>query len=483
MYNWKQFFKDKKITVMGLGLLGRGVGDAVFLAECGAKLTITDLKTTEQLKSSLAKLKKFKNVKYTLGEHKIEDFRNADFILKAAGVPLSSLFLDEAKKNGVPVYMSTALFAKFAKEIGATIVGITGTRGKSTVTHLIYHILKKTGARVHIGGNVKGISTLAMLPEIKKGDMCVLELDSWQLQGFGNLKISPQVAVFTNLLDDHLNYYPDKKTYFADKSNIFTFQNKDDVLVAGKEISNLIKKEKPPVALIVPKPMDEKIELNILGAHNRENAALAAAAAEAVMTLGVDGLQTPSVNDRRKIIIESLKSFQPVEGRLQFLRKIRGVSIYNDNNATTPDATIAALRALSLSQSPPWLRGSTRAKLGGGGGILPLNIILICGGTDKGLDMSKLVDEIPKHCKATILLKESGTEKLKKLIQDSGFNLPAGKAGIQERDKLRECIETAMKIAKKGDIILFSPAFASFGKWFKNEYDRGEQFVRIVDNL
>jgi len=456
MYNLKQFFKDKKITVMGLGLLGRGVGDAVFLAECGAKLTITDLKTKEQLKSSLIKLNRFKNIKYTLGEHKIEDFRNADFILKAAGVPLVSTFLDEAKKNGVPIYMSTALFVKFAKEIGATIVGITGTRGKSTVTHLIHHILKKAGLQVHIGGNVKGVSTLAMLPEIKRGDVCVLELDSWQLHGFGDLKISPHVSVFTNLQDDHLNYYSNKKLYFSDKANIFRFQERglpagrhDDVLIAGKEISKLIKKEKPTIAPVVPKPITESIKLNILGAHNRENAALAAAAAEAVMTLGVGGLQTPSVNDRKKIIITGLKSFTPVEGRLQFLRKIRGVSIYNDNNATTPDATIAALRALGK------------------------NIVLICGGTDKGLDMSKLISAIPKYCKAVVLLKETGTDKLIFNYQFSIF----------KKETLKECVKEAMKIAKRGDTILFSPAFASFGKWFKNEYDRNDQFVKIVEEL
>jgi UDP-N-acetylmuramoylalanine--D-glutamate ligase len=428
------------VTVMGLGLLGRGVGDAAFLAQCGAEVLVTDLKTREQLRKSLKKLRRYKNISYALSGHRLDDFRYVDFILKAAGVPLNSPYIAAARKNGVPVYMSTALFAKFAHEIGVTVVGVTGTRGKSTITHLIYHSLKKAGRKVHLGGNVKGVSTLALLPKIKKGDMCVLELDSWQLQGFGDLKISPQVAVFTNLLDDHLNYYRStslavsRKLYFADKVNIFRFQKKGDALIAGTGIAEQIKKAKPLCAPIVPAPLSAEVRLNILGEHNRENAGLAAAA------LCILGLSKTEIR-------KGLESFMPVEGRLQYLRTVRGIKIYNDNNATTPDATSAALKALGK------------------------DIVLIMGGTDKGLDMNKLVAEILKHCKGVVMLKESGTEKIKRKV-----------AGV-EKDTLKECVEEAIRLAKKGDSILFSPAFASFGKWFKNEYDRNDQFVKIVEKL
>src|SRR6185436_2928544 len=102
----------------------------------------------------------------------------------------------------------TALFAEFAREAGAKIVGVTGTRGKSTVTNMIFHVLQRAGVSCHLGGNIRGVSTLAMIPEVKKDDICVLELDSWQLQGFGELQMSPDIAVFTNLMPDHLNYYP-----------------------------------------------------------------------------------------------------------------------------------------------------------------------------------------------------------------------------------------------------------------------------------
>ena len=190
----EDYFKDKKITVMGLGLLGRGVGDAEFLAKNGADLIVIDLKIKKQLKTSLDRLKRFKNIKYTLGKHKLQDFRRRDMILKSAGVPLDSPYIKEAKKNKIPIEMSASLFTKLS---GAKIIGVTGTRGKTTVTYMIYQILKKAKKRVFLGGNIKGVSTLALLGKVKKGDTVVMELDSWQLQGFGDSKISPHIAVFT----------------------------------------------------------------------------------------------------------------------------------------------------------------------------------------------------------------------------------------------------------------------------------------------
>ena len=350
MNDWKDFFKSKRVTLIGLGLLGRGLGDAIFIAEHGAELIITDLRDEKTLAPSLERLKKYNpikaqsahgagNISYTLGQHKLEDFRDRDFILKAAGVPLDSPYLAESRKSNVPVYMSTALFAKFAVEAGAVLVGVTGTRGKSTVTHMIHHALILAGKRAHLGGNVRGISTLALLPEVQKGDICVLELDSWQLQGFGDLQISPPVAVFTNLKQDHLNYYPTEETYFADKANIYKFQKVGDALIVGREVLGMwIEKSSPPIRPAVPRAIPADWRLNVLGEHNWDNAAFAAEALHALELSDVE-------------IRAGLESFEPVEGRLQLIRTIDGVEIFNDNNATTPDATIAGLRA--LSSSPP----------------------------------------------------------------------------------------------------------------------------------
>ena len=436
MQDFKNYVGGKKITLMGLGLLGRGLGDAIFLAEHGAELIVTDLRNEKTLAPSLKKLKKYKDIRYTLGKHKLDDFRNRDFILKAAGVPLDSPSIAEARENKIPIEMDASLFAKLMPK-GVILVGVTGTRGKSTTTALIYEMLKAGDKSVYRGGNLVAEATLPLLKRIRAGNIVVLELDSWQLQGFHEAKRSPTVAVFTTFLDDHLIYYHgDRKKYLEDKTAIVQYQKKGDVLVVGEQAASFISSQSSVVARSADIPKDWKVKL--LGEHNRENIACALAAARA---LGVSDSVMKKVVER----------FKGVAVRLEYLRTVRAVKIYNDNNATTPDATVAALKAL------------------GGRGSTSRRIVLICGGTDKGLDMSKLVAEIPKHCKEVILLKESGTEKLKKEL-----------ANFTEKETLQECVEEAIKIATKGDIVLFSPAFASFGKWFKNEYDRGAQFVEEI---
>ncbi len=433
--------------MLGLGLLGRGENDAKFLAECGAELIITDLKSKEDLAPTLAVLSKYKNIRYVLGEHRFEDFENRDFILKAAGVPLDSPYIAHAKECGIPIKMDSSWFAELVR--GVTLIGITGTRGKSTVTHLIHHILKTADKSAYLGGNVKGMATLPYLLTAKEGDIYVLELDSWQLQGWGEAGISPHIAVFTNLLSDHLNYYmkggiSEEKAveqYFADKANIFRNQKKGDMLVLNPDIEQIIaSRHSVPLAgtvVVADLGKTKGWKTNLLGAHNTANIAQAVAVAE---IFGVD----------MKTMQKALESFSGVEGRQQFLRELDGVKFYNDTTATTPDATIAALAAL----------GSPRLK----------QIVLIMGGADKGLDMTKLVQTIPKYVSYTILLAGTGTEKL------------AGRIKGPVMQSLADAVQEAMRVAKKGSIVLLSPAFASFGM-FKNEFDRGEQFAVIVSGM
>jgi UDP-N-acetylmuramoylalanine--D-glutamate ligase len=445
-------FKDKKITLMGLGLLGRGLGDARFLAGCGANLMVTDLKNEEQLQSSLKALKDFKNINFVLGEHRTEDFVNADMVIKAPATPLNSPYIKAAKDANVHVTMSTALFAKLASDAGVFTVGVTGTRGKSTITHMIYHTLSLSNPitkSVHLGGNIRGVSTLAMLPEMEKADpsrggeaeasIAVLELDSWQLQGFGEEHISPHIAVFANLMPDHLNYYENEEEYFTDKANIFKYQSaqRGDTLICGEAIAPRIRAARPPIEPIVAVPIPEEWKLQVRGVHNRENAALAR---EVLAALGV------SDDDIR----EGLESFTGVEGRLEFLRDIRGIKIYNDNNATTPQATVVALKSFASGA-----------------------VILIAGGTDKGIALDELAHEIKVRAKALILIDPSvtGTQKLVKLFPDAPIH-----------DTIKDALAAALAAASAGDIILFSPAFSSFGI-FKNEYDRNDQFKSAVLDL
>jgi len=334
----------------------------------------------------------------------------------------------------VPVYMSTALFAKFAHEVGAKIIGITGTRGKSTVTYMIHHCLEQAGKKTILGGNVRGVSTLSLLPQVESDTLCVLEIDSWQLQGFGELQMSPDLSVFTNLLPDHLNYYPNMKAYFDDKANIFRFQSEEDTLVVGDLIVEQVRAEKPRSKLILPPPIPLDLQLLVPGEHNRSNAAFAASA------LRVLGLTEEEIR-------KGLETFQGVEGRLQFVREINKVKIYNDNNATTPEATIAALSSFPER-----------------------TIVLIAGGSDKGLDLDELVQAIQRTCKHVVFLKGTGTDRLHPHI--------AGNV----HETIGEALNDAMAAAVPGDVMLFSPAFASFGL-FKNEYERNDLFLAAVKAL
>ncbi|MFA5997342.1 MAG: UDP-N-acetylmuramoyl-L-alanine--D-glutamate ligase [Candidatus Paceibacterota bacterium] len=449
--NYKTYFKGdgtpKRITMLGLGLLGRGVNVAKFLAELGAELTITDFKSAEQLAPSIKKLAKFKNIRYVLGEHKLSDFKNCDMVIKAAGVPLDSPYIAEAKKNKIPIEMDASLFAKFTP---ATIVGITGTRGKSTVTHLIMHILERAyPSHVFLGGNVRGMATLPLLKKTKVGDIVVLELDSWQLQGFGDAKVSPHIAVFTNFLSDHMNYYKGSMDkYFADKANIFKYQNEGEVLVMGeqaaKEIKNRFKGVTDADVLVASKkivPATWKIK--IPGEHNRANIACAI-------------LVCQELDVSEKAIKAGVESFMGVPGRLELIRALGGVKYYNDTTATTPDGNRVALEALADKKKK--------------------NIVLIAGGADKNLDYKDMARLVHKTVKGLVLIEGAATEKLLALIPKK-TSYP-----VYIVDSMKDAVDTAREFAKKGDTVLLSPGAASFGV-FKNEFDRGDQFVKFVSKL
>lgn len=438
-------FTGKKITVMGLGLLGRGVGDVAFLAAAGAELIVTDLKTEAQLATSLEKLHKYSNIRFVLGEHRQEDFEGRDMILVAAGVPHDSPYLEYARTDGARLVQSAALFAELSK---IPMIGITGTRGKSTTTAMIAHIIETvTGEQVIKGGNIRGVSNLQLLKEVKEDSLAVFELDSWQLQGFGWSGISPQVAVFTTFMDDHLNYYKgDTNAYFADKANIFINQDDDGVLITTPEVFERAKRFATgrdialgqEVILADASMIPDDAILSMPGEHNRLNAALALAACRSI------GLSDDEIFD-------ALASFPGVEGRLQLLSTQDGVRIYNDNNATTPQATIAGLEALDAGKR---------------------NIILIAGGADKNIDVAPLAEAIRSHCKAVFLLPGSGTDRILPLLE-------GGPITAQVLSDLKEVFSAAKRHADAGDIVLFSPAFASFGL-FVNEYDRNDRFVALV---
>ena len=439
MKNWQDSFKGKKITVMGLGLLGRGIADVRFLVEAGAVLTVTDMKSEEELADALEQLSDLEGITYHLGGHRFEDFEEADVVLKAAGVPLDSPYVARAKEQGVAVKMDESWVAEIVGD-AVTFVGVTGTRGKSTLTQLLFHTLKEANASVHLGGNLPGAAMLPLLNELEEGDIVVMELSSWQLQGWDEAGISPQIAAFTNFMDDHLNYYDgDRNRYFADKAAIFTHQGEDGLLVISPSVESAIEQYyqgdiESAVVLAEGDDVPSEWQLPIPGAHARELVGLAVRVLEAM------GLP-------EEVMRAGIESFKGVPGRLEYLGECKGARVFNDNNATTPAATKAGLLAVGGEN----------------------NVVLIMGGTDKGLSFDELYPVIKKTCKQVVLLDESGSALIKDEIEKV--------VPLSVCESVQVCVKQGVDVLEEGGVLLFSPAFASFGKHFKNEYDRNDQFV------
>ncbi len=448
------YFKGKRVTVMGLGLLGRGIGDAAYIAESGAaEVIVTDLKTHEQLAEAVAQLESYSNIIFVLGEHRLADFENRDVIVVAAGVPADSAYLAHARAAGVPLKQSAALFAELS---GIPIIGVTGTRGKSTVTHMIHHVLSYiTGEPILLGGNIRGVSNLQLLKSVTPESLCVMELDSWQLQGFGWSEMSPAVAVFTTFMEDHLNYYERggrsreeaMAAYFTDKAQIFLHQEESGVFITTPAVFEWVKKVLPKetlgqeIVLADTSVLPEDMLLAMPGEHNRLNAALA-----------YEALKATGLTDEE--IFDGLATFPGVEGRLQLAATVDSVRIYNDNNATTPQATMVALESLDQGNR---------------------NIILIAGGADKNIEVTDLAYAITQHCKLVYLIPGSGTDTLLPYLD-------GGDLGVSVMGDLSTAFAEAKRMATAGDIILFSPAFASFSQ-YKNEYERNDEFMGLVDEL
>jgi len=432
--------KNKKVVVMGLGLHGGGVSAAKFFYKQGADVLVTDLKTEAQLKESLEKLRNLK-IKYALGGHKESDFKNPDLILKNPDVPNSSPYLEIAKKNNVPVETDVSLFFKLTK---AFVIGVTGTKGKSTTASLIFSILKSKYKRIFLAGNI-GVSPLEIIPKVKKGDKVVLELSSFELE---NLKQSPNIAVITNIFPDHLNRYGTMSDYIESKKIIFKYQNIKDVLVLNEDdpiVKGFAKEASSRVCFFSANKILKTIKVDdfkLIGQHNLSNLSAAIVVAKLL-----------KISDAK--INKSIKIFKGVSSRQEFIKEVDGVKYFNDTTATMPEAVIAAINAFSEK-------------------FVNSKLILICGGQNKGLSFTELIEIIKEKVSDLILLPGTASDKIEEGI--------SGNNKIYKVSSMQEAILQAKKIAKSGDIVILSPGAASFNL-FKNEFDRGEQFIKFVKNL
>ena len=463
-----QDLKDKRITIMGLGLNQGGLGVARFLAKAGAKILITDLKTEEELGSSLEKLKDF-DVKYILGRHREEDFINTDMIIQNPAVPHNSKYLKIARKHKIPIKTDLDLFFQLCPS--KNIIAVAGTKGKSTVSQLIYHIFKEAQKDAILAGNI-GISVLDILEKINPQTWLILEISTWQMEGIRNRKFRPQTAVLTNILPDHLDRYPNYKEYIRSEKLIFKHQRPNDNLIVNYDNEETIKIKKEAGLPIYWFSAKEKVEpgcylkndklifqsgeykttfakisdLLLPGLHNLENI-LAASTVSFIH------------NIPGNIILKALKNFPGIPYRLEFIGEVRGIKFYNDTCATTPEATLAALR--SFTEQP---------------------VILFLGGKDKKLNYENFGEAIGKNkeIKKIILLQHPDYDASLKILSALKKHLDSEK--IILTSSLKVGVEAALQQAQANDLVLLSPAAASFGM-FENEFDRGDQFNKIVKNL
>lgn len=449
-------FSNKRITLMGLGTLGGGVGVAAFLAEQGARLLITDLKSEHELKESLQRIKKYPKITYVLGEHREQDFLGAEMVVKNPAVSFDSPYLIKTRNAGIPVETDISIFLKMSP---APVIGVTGTKGKSTTSALI-HAFLNTSYPTFLG-SIAGVSPFDFFHNLTSAHLVVLELSSFELQDLAPHRISPHGAVITNIFPDHLNYHKNFEEYLEAKKGIFKFQKPENFAIFNytNAYTRSFADEAPGRVRFFNKDETRQASIQTLleesrllvqpsaagamkGEHNKENILAALCAAR------LYGVSLKRIRD-------VLREWKGIPYRQELVAEIRGVRFYNDTTATIPQAAIAALRTI------------------------PSPLILLAGGLDKELDYRVLGQEIrARDVALVILFPGSASVKINEALGAAGY--PGER--IKEAKSMEEAVWTAFHQAQTGYSIVLSPAATSFNL-FKNEFDRGEQFNKAVRAL
>lgn len=435
--NITDILKDKHILIFGLGRQGGGQGDLAYLVKHGYDVRVTDAQSAAELGFDPTGYPD--RVVFHLGSHQDSDIDWADIIIQNPGVPDEHPLLARARRDGKLVAPSIALFVKYAP---VTTIGITGTRGKSTTTALIYTLLSTAfpGAVIQ-GGNIPGTSGLSLFDQLDGVRYAVLELSSFQLHSFHSLRLSPLVAVVTNLYEDHLNRYPNMAAYQHDKEAICLYQNDEGIC--------LYNASNPGATAIARQGHGQKVPFEaasvaewsspLPGAHNQENLAAMAKLAEI--------FQIPSEVARHVVA-----SFTGLPYRQQVVGTADGITYVDDTTATTP---VAARKALDAQTQP---------------------FIWITGGASKNLDYTELVQAAAAkpELKGAVIL---GSRALPDYVK--ALRAALGSKVLAHVDSMAGAVASAREHAVAGDTILLSPGFASFDL-FQNEFDRGRQFDALV---
>lgn len=432
-------FTGKKVLIMGLGRFGGGVDAAQFAAEQGAEVVITDLAAQQQLSKSMEELKGFGDIEYHLGSHSHADFKEADVIIVNPAIRPDNQYVQLAREHNKLVTSQIEIFFQLCP---ATIIGITGAAGKSTTASLTAHLLRNTSQKkVWLGGNIGNEPLLTVADQIKPDDLVVLELSSFQIEQLAQIQKAPHIALLTNLTPNHLDRYDTFANYCAAKEGIFKFQKSPAVSIFNAEdkiATEWFEKYKEDSNRTCLKfsadDVSEKIR-NSFSLPGRANLSNLAAALCIARHFGVE-------DDK---IIESLPNFKALPHRLEFVAEINGVKWYNDSKATTPQSAIASLEAF---EQP---------------------VIIIAGGYDKNIPFDEFGQRITQKAKAAILFGKTA-QKIASAISNTKKEIVSS---------LAEAVNSARKLAESGDIVLLSPACASYDI-FDNFEQRGEEFCRLA---
>jgi len=462
-------FAGRRVTIVGLAREGTAL--ARFLARQGAVVTVTDRQSAEALAENVAALAEWP-IRFVLGEHPLE-LLETDVVFVSPGVPLGIPFLVEARRRGVPLSSETRLFVELCP---APIVGITGSSGKTTTTTLVGEMLRASGQKTWVGGNI-GRPLIEHLPEIAPTDWVVMELSSFQLEFFApwageeGRGISPAIAAVLNISPNHLDRHPSMAAYVAAKKQILLHQRADDVAVLGFDNAEaralagecrgevLFFSQREVVAqgaflrdevVILRLGEDEQpvcavSEIKLLGRHNVDNV-LAACTLAGVAGADVEAMAAVAT------------TFSGVEHRLELVRELNGVRWYNDSIATSPERMVAALRSFDAP------------------------IVLLAGGRDKHLPWGEAAALILRKVRHLVLFGEAVPIIDRAVAAERARAEAQGKPGITRVNTLEEAVAVAARVARAGDVVLLAPGCTSFDA-FRDFAARGERFRELVKRL
>lgn len=456
---FNEYIRYRKIAVIGLGVSNLPLLD--YLYEKKAQVTVFDERNLDEIPQNIMEKITMYEFKFEFGKKCLEKLTGFNIIFRSPSCLPTRIELEKAADEGTIITTEVEMLMEMCP---SKIIGVTGSDGKTTTTSMINSILRKANYNTFLGGNI-GTPLFTRLPEMTPDDILVLELSSFQLM---NMKTSPDIAVITNITPNHLNIHKDYQEYIDAKKNIYKYQDENGILILNYD--NPITKESAKEAngkviyfssqtklengFIVDeniiKECNDKVRKHILdtkevilrGKHNYQNIVAAIAATKTLVDIDV--------------AIEAIKEFKPVEHRIEFIREINGVKWYNDSASSSPTRTLSGINSFDE------------------------NIILIAGGYDKNLDYELLGKPILDKVSNLILIGQTAGkiyDVVKVESESQNKKIP-----VNICDTLEQTIDIAKKVAKKGDVVLFSPASASFDM-FKDFADRGHKFKNLVNNI